>query len=57
MKSKAIICTVTEKRKAKAVKSAVEGGLTPDLPASILAEHESVWTFLDREAASLLRRL
>lgn len=57
MKSEAIICTVTEERKADAVKSCVEGVLTPEVPASVLSDREKVWTFLDREAASKLRRL
>ena len=57
MKSEAIICTVTEERKADAVKSCVEGEITPDVPASVLSGREKVWIFLDREAASKLKRL
>lgn len=57
LKSNAIICTVNEKRKARAVKGAVEGGITPELPASVLSGKDSVWMFLDRGAASELKRL
>ncbi|MCP4313776.1 MAG: glucosamine-6-phosphate deaminase [Bacteroidetes bacterium] len=56
MKSESIICTVTEKRKAAAVKSCVEGGITPEVPASVLSGHGKVWMYLDRDAASKLRR-
>ena len=57
LKSSCIICTVTEKRKAIAVKNTVEGVISPQVPASILAGREKVWLFLDREAASELKRL
>jgi glucosamine-6-phosphate deaminase len=57
LKSESIICTVSEKRKALAVKLAVEGMVTPEVPASVLAKHARTWLFLDREAASGLRRL
>src|SRR5439155_87468 len=40
MKSKSIVCTVPDERKAKAVKGAVEGPVTPMVPASILQRHE-----------------
>jgi len=57
MKSKAIICTVTETRKAGAVKNCVEGELTPEVPASVLSGRERVWLYLDHEAASKLKRM
>ncbi len=57
MKSGSIICTVTEKRKATAVKHTVEGGVSPEVPASILSGRKLVFLFLDREAASELTRL
>lgn len=56
MKSSAIICTVTEMRKAEAVKKCVEGKITPEVPASVLLGHDKVWMFLDNEAASGLSR-
>jgi len=57
MKSESIICTVNEKRKATAVKHSVEGGVNPEVPASILSSRTHVGLFLDREAASELTRL
>ena len=55
MKSAAIICTVPDRRKAEAVRGAVEGPVTPDVPASILQEHNAATLYLDSEAASLLK--
>jgi glucosamine-6-phosphate deaminase len=57
LKSEDIICTVTEKRKALAVKNTVEGGLSSNVPASVLSNRQLVWMFLDRAAASELKRL
>jgi glucosamine-6-phosphate deaminase len=57
LKSKAIICTVPDRRKAEAVKAAVEGRISPDCPASVLKNHREVYLFLDRESSSLIRRI
>jgi glucosamine-6-phosphate deaminase len=54
MKSKAIICSVPDLRKAEAVKKTVEGSISPDIPASILRNHEAIWLYLDNDSASLL---
>ncbi len=54
MKSAHIICTVPDRRKAKAVKACLEGEIGPMVPASILRRHSQCFLFLDREAASLL---
>lgn len=54
MKSKAIICTVPDERKAWAVKMAVNGPVTNEIPASILQQHSKTWLFLDNKSASLL---
>ena len=54
LKSRTIICTVPDLRKAKAVKNTLEGEVTPDVPASILKRHQAVWLYLDHESASLL---
>jgi len=54
LRSKRIVCTVPDQRKAKAVRDTVEGPVTPDIPASILQEHPAVTLYLDRESASLL---
>ena len=55
MKSKAIVCTVPDKRKAEAVRNSVKGQVTPQVPASILQRHPNVNLYLDRESASLLK--
>jgi glucosamine-6-phosphate deaminase len=55
LRSEAIICTVPDRRKAEAVRGAVEGPVTPHLPASILQRHARATIFLDCESASLLK--
>lgn len=54
MESKVIICSVSEERKAEAVRNAVNGPVTPEVPASILQLHPACHLFLDSGAASLL---
>jgi glucosamine-6-phosphate deaminase len=54
MKSRTIICTVAESRKAQAVHDCFTGEVTPDHPSSILSQHEHAYIFLDADAASLL---
>lgn len=54
LNSAAITCTVPDERKAQAVKAAVEGAVTPDVPASVLQQHGNTTLFLDAPAASLL---
>jgi len=54
VKSACLIVTVPDKRKAEAVKNALEGKVTPMCPASILQRHKNCKIFLDAEAASLL---
>jgi glucosamine-6-phosphate deaminase len=54
MKSKTIICSVPDLRKADAIKKAVKGEVTPDAPASVLRNHEAAWLYLDNDSASLL---
>jgi glucosamine-6-phosphate deaminase len=55
MKSKAIICTVPDQRKAQAVHDCFAGDVTPLHPASILRQHQSAYVYLDAAAASKLR--
>jgi glucosamine-6-phosphate deaminase len=55
MKSGHIVCSVPDRRKAQAVKGAVEGAITPDVPASILQLHTDARLYLDPESASLLK--
>jgi glucosamine-6-phosphate deaminase len=54
IKSKLIVCTVPDRRKAEAVRNSLKGPVTPDVPASILQKHANVTVYLDRESASLL---
>ena len=54
MKSKTIICSVPDSRKAKAVKCVVEEPVAPVVPATILRQHNAVWLFLDKNSSSLL---
>jgi len=54
LKSRRIICCVPERRKAKAVRDAVEGPVTPLAPASVLQRHPQTTLYLDRQSASLL---
>jgi glucosamine-6-phosphate deaminase len=56
MKSKAIIVSCPDRRKAKAVAAVVDGSVTPDVPSSVLQKHEQTTLYLDRESASLLKR-
>lgn len=54
LRSASIVCTVPDERKAKAVRDALEGPVTPEAPASILQTHADVRLFLDSGSASLL---
>ena len=45
-----------DRRKAEAVRNALEGPLTNLCPASILRTHADMTTFLDRDSASLLEK-
>lgn len=56
MKSRCIICSVPDKRKAEAVKGALEGQVSNMCPSSILQEHDNCTLYLDEPAASLLAR-
>ncbi len=54
--AKNIICTVPDERKAEAVKNCLEGEVSPMHPASILQWHDDTHIFLDKPAASLLKK-
>jgi glucosamine-6-phosphate deaminase len=56
LKSAEIICVVPDARKAAPVKAALEGPVTPDVPASALREHACVTMYLDDASAALLGR-
>jgi len=55
LKALEIICVVPDTRKAVPVKAALEGPITPDVPASVLREHPNVTMYLDNASAALLR--
>jgi glucosamine-6-phosphate deaminase len=55
MKSKAIICSVPDLRKAEAVKKTIEGSIGPEIPASIMRLHTNAWLFLDKDSSSLIK--
>lgn len=54
MKSKSIICSVPDLRKAQAVSNCLEGEISNLHPASILQSHSDCQIFLDKPASSLL---
>ena len=54
LKSKKLVATVPDLRKAEAVKNALEGPVTPQCPASIVQTHDDCDVFLDEAAASRL---
>lgn len=56
MKSRTIVLSVPDARKAEAVKHAVDGEVSPLHPASILQRHPRATLILDPPAAALLER-
>jgi glucosamine-6-phosphate deaminase len=54
LSAQSIICTVPDKRKAKAVRAALQGPVTPKVPASILQKHPGAVVYLDPESAAQL---
>jgi len=56
LKSRSLICSVPDARKATAVKNSVEGPVTPDVPASILQRHGQTRLFVDPPATRELTR-
>jgi glucosamine-6-phosphate deaminase len=54
LSAREIVVIVPDRRKAAAVKAALESPVDPAVPASILRTHENVTLFLDEEAASEL---
>jgi glucosamine-6-phosphate deaminase len=53
LKSENIICSVPDKRKARAVKNVVDGEVRPEVPASILQTHGKTTLYLDAGSNSL----
>ena len=56
LKSRVIICSVPDERKAEAVANSVEGPVSPEVPASILQRHANTVLYLDPPAASRLKQ-
>ncbi len=54
LKSKTLVISVPDERKARAVKDAVEGEISNCAPASILQTHPDATLYLDAASASLL---
>ncbi len=54
LKSAAIICSVPDQRKAKAVAASLKGPVTNQVPASILQQHAATTIYLDPQSASML---
>lgn len=54
MKSRAIVCTVPDGRKAQAVHDCFTGEVSPQHPASILRKHSDCVVYLDADSAALL---
>lgn len=54
MKSKAIICSVPDRRKSAAVRNSLEEPVSKLIPASILQKHDQCAFYLDQNAALLL---
>lgn len=57
MKSKHIICSVPDERKAQAVKNSLEQSVSNIFPASILQLHPNCSFYLDKASASLLSNI
>ncbi|MFC2091207.1 glucosamine-6-phosphate deaminase [Elusimicrobiota bacterium] len=55
MDSKEIILLANGEHKAQAIRDALEGNITPKMPASFLRYHPNVTFFIDRHAASALK--
>jgi glucosamine-6-phosphate deaminase len=56
MKSRCLVLSVPDERKAAAVQAAVEGEVSPASPASIIQTHPAATLLLDPAAASRLRQ-
>lgn len=54
LKSRHLVVTVPDARKATAVRDSLQGPISPNVPASILREHPACTLFLDAASASLL---
>jgi galactosamine-6-phosphate isomerase len=56
MKAKHIILLVSGKKKAEILQQAIEGGITEQIPASLLRTHPNFKIYADKEAAGMLNQ-
>lgn len=56
MKSRTIVITAPDARKARALRDSIEGPVTNCVPSSILQQHDDTHVFIDEPAAALLTR-
>jgi glucosamine-6-phosphate deaminase len=56
MKSRALICTAPDERKARAIQACVEGPVTNMMPGSIMQKHARYDLFLDSASAARLKK-
>lgn len=56
MRAATVVACVPDRRKADAVRMALEGPVAPSCPASLVRTHPNAFVHLDPEAASLLRK-
>ena len=56
LSAKKIILMAFGKEKASAIKAALEGPITEELPASVLQTHKDVTVILDEESAQMLSK-
>jgi len=54
LKTKELLVVVPDARKAQAVKTCLEGEISPMAPASVLRTHHNTTVYLDTNSASLL---
>jgi glucosamine-6-phosphate deaminase len=55
LRARAWVCMVPDRRKAEAVRNALEGPISTQCPASIVREYPAGFVFLDQVSSSLLR--
>jgi len=56
LKSRHIVCSVPDQRKAEAVRNSCEGAVSNQVPASIMQEHDQTTLYLDTDSAALLKK-
>jgi glucosamine-6-phosphate deaminase len=54
LRTQRILCIVPDARKARAVKASLQGGVSPERPASALQNHPATTVYLDPDSAALL---